>query len=501
MAYLHPERQPLIVISKSSGVTDSERMLAEFCERTFLKLWSYSNPYKDDGHELCDLLVVFGDYVFIFFDRENQLPEVSDKDPQVLWDRWKRNVVDRQVKTSHGAERYIRSGRGIFLDAKGTTPFPLAIELEKAVIHKIIVAHGAKEACEQASEQNVFGSLAITYCESGGGPTQPFHVEIDKRNPVHVFDSHNLSIVLSELDTVSDFTDYLNEKLRAVAKFDSLVYCGEEDLLGHYLLNYDKAAKRHIIGTKRDDVNSVMIGEGEWHDFIKTELYKNTKNEDRISYFWDELIQRTCQNALNGALGGNSDLLRGPNAIFEMVKEPRFIRRSLADKIRRTVVSFPDHRSKLTRQVTFLPSYRPDVGYVFFQLRVPDAIRREPDYLDKRRMLLEIACGATKNKFSYLTKVIGIGMDAPKFAGETNSEDFILLPCGTWTDEMRAHYEKQNQEWNFFGTAQLKQYNEHVTQFVPPPIVQQASKGSLKIGRNDFCPCGSGRKFKKCHGP
>ena len=34
---------------KSSGVTVTERMLAEFCERSFLKLWSYPNPYKDDG--------------------------------------------------------------------------------------------------------------------------------------------------------------------------------------------------------------------------------------------------------------------------------------------------------------------------------------------------------------------------------------------------------------------------------------------------------------------
>lgn len=99
------------MINKSSGVTETERILAEFCERTFLKLWSYLNPFKDDGHELCDLLAVFGDYVFIFFDRENQLPEIPDKDPQVLWDRWKRNVVDRQVKTAHGAERYILGGR------------------------------------------------------------------------------------------------------------------------------------------------------------------------------------------------------------------------------------------------------------------------------------------------------------------------------------------------------------------------------------------------------
>lgn len=461
-----------MVINKSSGVTDTERMLAEFCERSFLKLWSYPNPYKDDGHELCDLLAVFGEYVFIFFDRENQLPEVPDKDPQVLWNRWKRNVVDRQVKTAHGAERYIRSGRPIFLDAKGTTPFPLGIDPQKAVVHKIIVAHGAKEACEQASEQNIYGSLAITYCESDSGSTHPFHIEIDKRNPVHIFDSHNLPIVLSELDTVSDFSGYLDEKLRAAAKFDSLMYCGEEDLLGHYLLNYDKTTQQHIIGTKRDDVNGVMIGEGEWHDFIKTDLYKNTKSEDRVSYFWDELIQRTCQNALDGTLRGNSDLLRGKSAIFEMVKEPRFIRRSLADKIRQAVVNFPDHPSQLTRQVTFLPSYRPEVGYVFFQLRVPDSMRREPAYLDKRRTLLEIACGAARNKFTHLTKVIGIGVDAPKFAGDTNSEDFILLPCESWTDETRTYYDELNREWSFFGTPHLKQYNDHVTQFVPPPETQ-----------------------------
>ena len=75
-----------------------------------------------------------------------------------------------------------------------------------------------------------------------------------------------------------------------------------------------------------------MIGEGEWHDFVQTDLYKNTKREDRISYFWDELIQRTCQNNLDGTLGGNSNIVRGESAIYEMVKEPRFMRRGIAEK-------------------------------------------------------------------------------------------------------------------------------------------------------------------------
>jgi len=45
-------------IKKSSGTTPTEQLLADLCEQTFLKLWSYPNPFKDDGDELCDLLVI-----------------------------------------------------------------------------------------------------------------------------------------------------------------------------------------------------------------------------------------------------------------------------------------------------------------------------------------------------------------------------------------------------------------------------------------------------------
>lgn len=84
-------------------------------------------------------------------------------------------------------------------------------------------------------------------------------------------------------------------------------------------------------------------------------------------------------------------------------------------------------------------------------------------------MLLEIACGAAKNKFPNLVKVIGIGIDAPKFSGSTVAEDFILMPCETWPDETRIRYEDLNKELKFFATSSLRQFNDQVTQFVPPP--------------------------------
>jgi len=49
-----------------------------------------------------------------------------------------------------------------------------------------------------------------------------------------------------------------------------------------------------------------------------------------------------------------------------------------------------------------------------------------------------------------------------------------------------------------------------VTSAVPPPPSLQQGKGVSEpafaanpyagVGRNDPCPCGSGKKFKKCHG-
>lgn len=485
--------------AKSAGITATERMLADFCERSFLKLWSYPNPYKDDGHELCDLLAVFGNDVFIFFDREATLPDDPSRDPEVLWDRWKRNVIDRQVKTAHGAERYILSKRQIFLDARGEQPFPFEFNRDNITVHKIIVAHGAKEACKRTSPENIYGSLAIVYTGNSGRPTRPFQIEINKQNPVHILDSHNMPIVMSELDTVSDFASYLHEKVRATSTLDYLIYCGEEDLLGHYLLNYNDTVKRHIIGSPtKESVNGVMIGEGEWYAFSQSELYKNTKEKNRISYFWDELIQRTCQNSLDGTLGGNSDILRGESAIYEMVKEPRFMRRGLSEKMLAAVEQFPDI-GPFARKVTYLPSFEKNVAYVLLQLRVPEPLRSTPDFREKQRAILEVACGAAKNKFPHLIKVIGIGIEAPKFSDGTIAEDFILIPCETWPSEMEKYYKDLNKDWKFFETPDLKQHKDRVTQFIQPTLTNKRGK-DVKIGRNDLCHCGSSKKYKKCCG-
>jgi hypothetical protein len=31
-------------------------------------------------------------------------------------------------------------------------------------------------------------------------------------------------------------------------------------------------------------------------------------------------------------------------------------------------------------------------------------------------------------------------------------------------------------------------------------VIKQVKRDEPKVGRNDPCPCGSGKKYKKCHG-
>ncbi len=75
--------------------------------------------------------------------------------------------------------------------------------------------------------------------------------------------------------------------------------------------------------------------------------------------------------------------------------------------------------------------------------------------------------------------------------------DALALPPGVFFDDERAALERA-----------LAQASEELGLPVPPPpnhgrptdLARELALALAKAGRNDPCPCGSGRKFKKCHG-
>jgi hypothetical protein len=485
-------------ISKSLGLTSTEQYLSQLCDRTFLKLWSYPNPYRERGKELCDLIAVFENHVYLFFDRETKALIGDVGDFNLAWERWKKEAVAKQIRSAKKARNHVLKNRDkIFLDAACTVPVPVRIPQGAIFVHTIIVAHGASEACKLYSTDNVSGSLAVIYSDDGyDAPSPaPFVVHLERAEPVHLFDSHTVDIMLGELDTFYDFTSFIVAKEAAIAKYDYISYAGEEDVLAHYYGNFYDATQSHFIGTQDAQFNCIMIPEGDWEGFRDSDVYKRKKRADQDSYLWDELLQITSQNALDGTLLGDARIFESQSAIFEMAKEPRFARREFARAMQRAIDNFPDREGTITRNISLMPSFYDTTAYVFLQLRYRGTDDYETQYRPKRRAILEIACGVARNKFPQFSKIVGIGIDAPKFSAR-NSEDFVLLNCKEWPDEQRQFYEEQNKDLKFFETAELRSEIKTISNFPAPSI----SGPRPKLRRNERCYCGSGRKFKHCHG-
>lgn len=43
------------------------------------------------------MIAVFENHVFVFFDRESRVFETSTKETDLIWERWKRAVIDKQI--------------------------------------------------------------------------------------------------------------------------------------------------------------------------------------------------------------------------------------------------------------------------------------------------------------------------------------------------------------------------------------------------------------------
>ena len=146
-----PVNYPEMVVEKSEGLTASERKLAALGYQTFLRLWSYPNPYKlqPNGKELCDLLVVFDNHIIIFSDKDCVYGNSGN--PKVDWRRWYKRAIQKSAEQLIGAKNWIsRYPDRIAVDAKCSKKLPLEIKITaETKFHLIAIAHGATEPCKK----------------------------------------------------------------------------------------------------------------------------------------------------------------------------------------------------------------------------------------------------------------------------------------------------------------------------------------------------------------
>jgi hypothetical protein len=162
----------------SDGLTPSEQFVAALCERAFLQLWTHPNPVGKKNKELCDCLIVCGPHVIIVSVKEIEFKDTGDK---TGWERWHKSAIDKSVQQIWGAERWLKASETVST-AKGRE---IALPpREGRKYHRISVSLGGR------------GEVPVRWGDFGNGF-------------VHVFDEHSLSVMFTELDTITDFVSYL----------------------------------------------------------------------------------------------------------------------------------------------------------------------------------------------------------------------------------------------------------------------------------------------------
>ena len=487
------------------ALTPSEHRLQRLCADSFLTLWSYPGVFKDQGSgegraggkEVCDLLVVFEEHIIVFSDKTCEFPDTGDL--LLDWSRWYRKAIVRSAKQLRGAERWIRSHpERLFLDRKCRTPFPYPLPSpETAVFHRILVAGGAGARCQR--ELGGSGSLMLLSGgpEVPGSAPTPFSVGRVDDHPgfLHVLDDFSLGAVLGTLDTISDFTAYLQAKEKLLASKRFAAAAGEEELLAFYLKNADREG-RHAFAIP-EKVDGFAIDEGSWESFQTDPQRLAQLEADRVSYAWDALIEKFTHFATTATMEFTNfrDLGDFERSIRLMAREPRVKRRMLAKALFDMMDKPREGKERMTRVI--LPLQQGDPYYVFLALRRPPNVSLE-QYREGRRELLQALCLVTRSKWEDARDIVGIATEP--IESEDRSEDLLYMDGREWNDELNEEARELQRQLNLLTNMSISQVSEKEYPDVPGMRHEPARSSHIRFGRNDPCPCRSGRKYKKCCG-
>ena len=486
---------PRAAIVRGEGETPSERYLADLADKSFLRLWSYPNAFIDkktggvgDGKELCDLLVVCGDHVLIFSDKSIAWPK--DKPIGLAWKRWARRSIAKSIDQIRGAQRRITHfPNQIYIDRQCTQRLPIALPpAERRKMHGIVVALGAGKASIEHFHGGV-GSLAIRpdikgdahWLDDGAPPLTIGDVDPDGTF-IHILDDATLDILLSELDTVTDFTSYLTKKEAFIRSGRLLSAGGDEDLLAYYMKTMSAAGEHDFSkpdGTLFGDGERVTIEKGLYEQLTNHPQYQAKKRADKISYLWDGLIDAFAKTIIDGTAlvpeGQSAAIENTERGLRHMALVSRFHRRLMGEGIAEVLRDSPKH-DRFTR--SFLPGPGdpyPETGFFFMTVSVPsfELPGGYDQYRRGRVNMLESYAYALLEKHPALRRVVGIAREPISKKRGGLSEDLCLLEDVVWTDELKAGLAERKEIFNIMAEGNFRERPVLGNEF-PEVLVRQS---------------------------
>lgn len=360
-------------------MTPSERYVANLCQKSFLPFWNFPNPVGKKNKELCDVLVVCGNYILIISVKDIRMSNHSDEN--VRYERWVKKAIEDSAKQIYGAERFLKTADEVYAKNR-TNKISLPPKGER-IIFRIAIAFGS---------DNTF---PLPY----GDFSQGF---------VHVFDEESTSILLSELDTITDFTKYLTDKVQFLkGKYFSMPK--ESDFLAFYIqtaLDVD------------EKVDSIVSDGGLWDSYIESEEYSEWQNLLPQSYIWDYMIAQLHNYHITIE---TTDEHRNEleEAIRVINQESRINRIELGGILDNAI-----QRKSSARMLR--PLKDANHCYVFMPLTSKNWEGKEKE--------LELRCIVARMENPSVEKVIGIG-----FGNNSNGQDVYDI-CAHYIPEMSEEF-------------------------------------------------------------
>jgi len=313
-----------------------------------------------------------------------------------------------------------------------------------------------------------------------------------------VLDDTTLDIVLSALDTITDFVEYLTKKESFMRSDRAVMVAGEEDLLAFYLSHVDEN-EEHAFEVP-PDVNAVFMEEGHWEDFKRSPQRRAQLEANEVSYAWDALVEQFAKHIIGGTqyYRSHEGVNHSERTIRLLARESRTRRRVLVTALFELLDQDVPEWSRRTR---VLISSRPgDPYYVFLVLPRPRGVAYD-NYRTGRRNMLEACCRVLKAMRPEAQDIVGIATEEGSV--EERSEDAVYLDVREWSEEDQARALKLQEEWDLL--TDVSGHAIKVQEYPDPPDRTLAGPPPKTVrmkgrNRNSPCPCGSGRKFKKCCG-
>lgn len=427
----------------------SEAYLDKLARNSFLSLWSFprifnnqkDNPSANQGKEVVDLMVVFDRNIILFSDKWCEFKNSGNLNTD--WTRWKKKAIDKSIRQLLGAERWIRQFPDrLFLDkeCKETFPFPLP-PVDQLRFFRIAIANGS--ASRSIEELGGSGSLMVS--SFSHDPNLPFMVchPSDPASFVHVLDETTFDILLKELDTITDFVQYLEKKEAIIAKGHHLSAAGEEELLAHYLKDVNQDGE-HDFRISADS-NLAHFDEGFWSSFLESSARKSRIEANEISYTWDGLIEKFNYHALTHTLYLDPGREDHERCLRLMAAESRTRRRLLS-------TALYDALSKSNLSDRHLKLASSEDGkfptYIFLTLK-RTIVKDYDEYRQIRQAMLSACCQVAVLVDPTATHFIGLGFDNYTEDGEM-SEDLVYMDATTITPEFLEYAQKLQEKTGFF---------------------------------------------------